>query len=51
MDERLPPHKKAPYLSEYEVTLGWVIPGETPPWLPIAGGALCLIGIYLACHD
>lgn len=28
------------------VLLGWVILGETPSWLAVAGGALCLAGVY-----
>jgi drug/metabolite transporter (DMT)-like permease len=28
--------------------LGWVLLGETPPWLAAVGGALCLGGVYLA---
>ena len=30
------------------ILLGWVLLGETPPWLAAAGGALCLAGVYLA---
>ncbi len=30
------------------ILLGWAVLGETPPWLAIAGGALCLAGVYLA---
>ena len=30
------------------VVLGWLVLGETPPWLAAAGGALCLAGVYLA---
>ena len=30
------------------VGLGWVLLGETPPWLALVGGALCLAGVYLA---
>jgi drug/metabolite transporter (DMT)-like permease len=30
------------------ILLGWVILGETPPWLAAVGGALCLAGVYLA---
>jgi drug/metabolite transporter (DMT)-like permease len=33
------------------VLLGWAILGETPPWLALAGGALCLGGVYLARRD
>ena len=33
------------------VLLGWLILGETPPWLALAGGALCLGGVYLARRD
>lgn len=29
------------------VFLGWAILGETTPWLAVAGGALCLVGVYL----
>jgi drug/metabolite transporter (DMT)-like permease len=28
--------------------LGWVILGETPPWLAIPGGILCLAGVAVA---
>jgi drug/metabolite transporter (DMT)-like permease len=28
--------------------LGWAVLGERPPWLAAAGGALCLLGVYLA---
>jgi drug/metabolite transporter (DMT)-like permease len=27
------------------VVLGWVVLGETPPWLAVAGGGLCLVGV------
>lgn len=30
------------------ILLGWVLLGETPPWLAAVGGALCLGGVYLA---
>ncbi len=30
------------------VVLGWALLGEKPPWLGLAGGALCLTGVYLA---
>ena len=30
------------------IGLGWAVLGETPPWLAAAGGALCLIGVYVA---
>jgi drug/metabolite transporter (DMT)-like permease len=30
------------------VVLGWVLLGEKPPWLALAGGALCLMGVYVA---
>ena len=30
------------------ILLGWVLLGETPPWLALVGGALCLAGVYLA---
>jgi drug/metabolite transporter (DMT)-like permease len=33
------------------VLLGWAILGEAPPWLAVAGGALCLGGVYLARRD
>ncbi len=29
------------------VLLGWAILGETPPWLAVAGGALCLEVAYV----
>ena len=35
-------------VSPVAVLLGWAILGETPPWLALAGGALCLAGVYLA---
>lgn len=37
------------YLSPVvAVLLGWVLLHETPPWLALAGGALSLIGVYVA---
>jgi drug/metabolite transporter (DMT)-like permease len=30
------------------VALGWLMLGEAPLWLALAGGALCLVGVYLA---
>lgn len=30
------------------VLLGWAVLGETPPWLAVAGGALCVAGVALA---
>ena len=30
------------------ILLGWVLLGETPPWLAAVGGALCLAGVGLA---
>jgi drug/metabolite transporter (DMT)-like permease len=30
------------------VVLGWALLGETPPWLAVVGGALCLAGVYVA---
>ena len=30
------------------IGLGWAVLGETPPWLAAAGGALCVIGVYVA---
>ena len=33
------------------ILLGWLLLGEQPPWLAIAGGGLCLAGVYLARHD
>jgi drug/metabolite transporter (DMT)-like permease len=30
------------------ILLGWALLGETPPSLAVAGGALCLAGVYLA---
>jgi drug/metabolite transporter (DMT)-like permease len=37
------------YLSPVvAILLGWVLLREAPPWLAIAGGALCLGGVYLA---
>lgn len=33
------------------VFLGWAILGEKPPWLVVAGGALCLGGVYLSRRE
>jgi drug/metabolite transporter (DMT)-like permease len=30
------------------ILLGWALLGETPPWLAVVGGALCLTGVALA---
>lgn len=30
------------------IVLGWALLGETPPVLAVAGGALCILGVYLA---
>jgi drug/metabolite transporter (DMT)-like permease len=30
------------------ILLGWVVLSERPPWPALAGGALCLAGVYLA---
>jgi drug/metabolite transporter (DMT)-like permease len=30
------------------IVLGWAVLGESPPWLAVAGGVLCLAGVYLA---
>jgi drug/metabolite transporter (DMT)-like permease len=30
------------------VVLGWVVLAETPPALALAGGALCLVGVFVA---
>jgi len=30
------------------IVLGWIVLGETPPWLAAVGGSLCLAGVYLA---
>jgi len=30
------------------ILLGWAVLGETPPWLAVVGGVLCLAGVYLA---
>jgi drug/metabolite transporter (DMT)-like permease len=30
------------------VLMGWVLLGESPALLAIAGGALCLVGVYVA---
>lgn len=30
------------------IVLGWLVLGETPPVIAAAGGALCLVGVYLA---
>jgi drug/metabolite transporter (DMT)-like permease len=33
------------------ILLGWTILGEAPPWLAVAGGALCLGGVSLARRE
>jgi len=33
------------------ILLDWAILSEAPSWLALAGGALCLGGVYLARHD
>jgi drug/metabolite transporter (DMT)-like permease len=30
------------------IALGWAVLSERPPWLALAGGALCIAGVYLA---
>ena len=30
------------------IVLAWAVLGETPPWLAVVGGALCLTGVYVA---
>jgi drug/metabolite transporter (DMT)-like permease len=30
------------------ILLGWLLLGEVPPALAVAGGALCLAGVYVA---
>jgi drug/metabolite transporter (DMT)-like permease len=30
------------------ILLGWALLAETPPWLAAVGGALCLVGVYVA---
>jgi drug/metabolite transporter (DMT)-like permease len=30
------------------VALGWAVLGERPAWLAVAGGCLCLVGVYVA---
>ncbi len=30
------------------ILLGWLLLGETPPVLAVAGGALCLVGVSIA---
>lgn len=30
------------------IVLGWALLGETPPALAVGGGALCVVGVYLA---
>jgi drug/metabolite transporter (DMT)-like permease len=38
-------------VSPIAVLLGWILLNETLPWLAVAGGALCLGGVYLAHYD
>jgi drug/metabolite transporter (DMT)-like permease len=33
------------------IALGWVLLGETPGWLALAGGALCVAGVVVARAD
>jgi drug/metabolite transporter (DMT)-like permease len=33
------------------VLLGWAVLGETPPWVAVVGGVLCLAGVYVARHE
>jgi len=30
------------------ILLGWLLLGETPPGLAVAGGALCFAGVFIA---
>jgi drug/metabolite transporter (DMT)-like permease len=30
------------------IGLGWAVLGETPPWLAVVGGAVCLAGVVVA---
>jgi drug/metabolite transporter (DMT)-like permease len=30
------------------ILLGWAVLGEGPPWIALGGGALCVVGVYLA---
>ena len=30
------------------IVLGWALLGETPPQLAVVGGALCVVGVYIA---
>jgi drug/metabolite transporter (DMT)-like permease len=30
------------------ILLGWTFLGETPPWLAVVGGAVCLGGVMVA---
>lgn len=30
------------------ILLGWILLGEVPPWLALGGGALTVVGVYLA---
>lgn len=32
------------------ITMGWLLLDETPPWLAVVGGALCLAGVGLSRH-
>jgi drug/metabolite transporter (DMT)-like permease len=35
-------------VSPIAILLGWLLLGETPPALAVAGGALCLAGVFIA---
>ena len=30
------------------IVLGWAVLGETPKWLAVTGGGVCLVGVYIA---
>jgi drug/metabolite transporter (DMT)-like permease len=35
-------------VSPIAILLGWLMLSETPPWLAVVGGALCLLGVIVA---
>lgn len=38
-------------IPPFVVLLSWALLGETPRWIAVIGGALCLVGVYVARHE